>query len=230
MDVASDSRLLLIEGIVGSGKSSTAKELARRLHKTGRPARWVREEAADHPVTPKSDDRPEPAANRIDWWLRHWSEVAVRDEAGDLVLEGTAFQSTVRMLFAERVGRPQIDGYVDRFVDTLRHTDARMVYLRRDHPERDLRERVLPLRGKDWTDRVAAYCESTLMGRDRGWHGAEGLIAFWCEYRALCDKLVDRMQLPVLSIDPTRRAWSAIHDEIETWVLRGASPRTLPDA
>ncbi|MDG2304601.1 MAG: hypothetical protein P8R42_08065 [Candidatus Binatia bacterium] len=220
MDVASKSRLLLIEGIVGSGKSSTAKELARRLHKNGRPARWVREEAADHPVTAKSEDRPEPIVTRIEWWLRHWTNIAARNDDMDLVLEGTAFQSTVRMLFAERVPRSRIDEYVDQFIVALRPADARMIYLRRLHPERDLRERVLPLRGEDWTARVARYCESTPIGRGRGWRGADGLVAFWCEYRALCDELVDRMDIPALSIDPTGRAWSAIHDEIEAWVLQ----------
>ena len=168
--------------------------------------------------------------DRIDWWLRRWADIAARDEEVDLVLEGTAFQSTIRMLFADRVPRSRIDEYMDHFVLALRRTDARMIYLRRLHPERDLRERVLPLRGKDWTARVAAYCESTPIGRDRDWRGADGLIAFWCEYRALCDELVEGMDLPTLSIDPTGRAWSAVHDEIEAWVLRSPNGALAPNA
>ncbi len=211
-------RLLLIEGIVGSGKSSTAKELSRRLHRSGREARWVREEAADHPVTSKSPDRPKVAADRIDWWLRGWSRLVERDDRADLVLEGTAFQSTVRMLYADCASRESIDDYVARFVDAVRPTEPQMVYLRRDSAEADLRDRVLPLRGRDWVERVAAYGESTIVGRERGWRGADGLVAFWSEYRDLCDELVATMAMPILTIDPSGRSWSDVHDEIEAWI------------
>lgn len=217
-------RLFLVEGIIGSGKTSTAKELSRRLHRSGREARWIREEAADHPVTPKSADRPEAATDRVDWWLGRWSRLLERDETADLVLEGTAFQSTVRMLYAALAPRECIDDYVRRFVEILEPADTRMIYLRRPHPADDLRERVLPLRGSDWGDRVASYCASTPIGRERGWQGVDGLVEFWCDYRSLCDELVESMDLRTLTVDPSRRAWNEVHDEIQAW-LRGVEPQ-----
>lgn len=209
--------LFLVEGIVGSGKTSTAKELSRRLHRTGRRARWVREEAADHPVTPKSADRPEAPADRVDWWLARWSQLLEREET-DLVLEGTAFQSTVRLLYAALVPRESIHDYVSRFVEIVRPVDARLIYLRRPDAAEDLRRRVLPLRGSDWVDRVARDCASTPLGRAHGWRGAEGLVEFWSNYRTLCDELVASMDLRTLTVDPSQRPWNEVHDEIQAWV------------
>ena len=42
--------LIFVEGVPGSGKSTTAQFIARRLARSGRPARWFYEEQAPNPV------------------------------------------------------------------------------------------------------------------------------------------------------------------------------------
>ena len=46
-----DTRLILIEGIMGSGKSTTAEYLTGRIQQRGQPARWFHEYAEDNPIS-----------------------------------------------------------------------------------------------------------------------------------------------------------------------------------
>jgi thymidylate kinase len=47
--------LIFVEGVPGSGKSTTAQFIARRLARSGRPARWFYEEQAPNPFVPEID-------------------------------------------------------------------------------------------------------------------------------------------------------------------------------
>src|SRR5262245_45203871 len=52
------TNLILVDGIPGSGKSSTVNRLGLHLRKLGYNARWFFEDDADHPIYPSRDGRP----------------------------------------------------------------------------------------------------------------------------------------------------------------------------
>jgi thymidylate kinase len=49
------SGLVFVEGVPGTGKSTTAQFLARQLIRHGRPARWFYEEQVPNPFVPEID-------------------------------------------------------------------------------------------------------------------------------------------------------------------------------
>ena len=113
-------RLILIEGMIGSGKSTTTERLAEKLIESGAPARAFNEGADDHPVRARSVDRllgreeGPPGAYAVE----QWNALADRGthETGTTIVESTFLQNTVMPHF--------VDGA--RFtVDEVRHHRVR---------------------------------------------------------------------------------------------------------
>ena len=179
----SEARVVLIEGLPGSGKTTMAEQLARE-----RRASWAREEARDHPVLPASVR----ARNREDDFdalcLAQWRAfVEPLDEPW--VLEGCALQSTVRFMFANEWSRPRIDAYWRAFEEIIRPRTEQLIVLPRDD---DRIRKAFAERGEEWRRKVSAWVASTPRGGD--------LTEFWSAYGALCDDLISASTLPVMRL------------------------------
>jgi adenylate kinase family enzyme len=65
-------QLLLIEGVPGSGKTTTAKETCRHLSSIGIRANWYLEESVKHPVHPRSITKLRDAPDFMESCLKQW--------------------------------------------------------------------------------------------------------------------------------------------------------------
>lgn len=191
-----DMRLLLIEGLPGTGKTTLASHLCASALNEGRKSRWYLEEAADHPVHPHSLGALKSRADYPSQCLQRWQRFV--DEArstGTLhILEGSAFQSTVRFMMEQ--GRADIDDYIDEFEKILAPLSPSFIYLRPENAEKHLRATAIH-RGPGWTRKVAVYIEQTPYARSHGLRGESGMHRFWADYAGLCDALVNRLSMPL---------------------------------
>jgi hypothetical protein len=112
------ARLILVEGMIGAGKSTTARQVASWLVGRGEDARVFSEFAADHPIRTKAIDRlravhPEPVSKPDDvgqdglaadprvYEIDQWRRLAerCRDRRQTVVLESTLLQNSVLPAF-----------------------------------------------------------------------------------------------------------------------------------
>jgi hypothetical protein len=77
-------KLVLVEGLPGSGKSTTAQFLARQLRLAGHPASWHHEGETPHPVLRRPADSPMWAGYFADR-LERWREFAAPFGATDRI-------------------------------------------------------------------------------------------------------------------------------------------------
>ena len=199
-------RLLLIEGVPGSGKTTTAKEVCRLLRSTGIGANWYPEEIAEHPVHPHSITRLRDESGFAESCLNQWRTfVGHAQHKNSLhIMEGSAFQSTVRFMMEN--DRDGIDHYFSEFVNVVKPLSPAMVYLRPNDIVKNSRY-ICKLRGEEWATKVANYETGTPFSRKRNLSGIEGMHQFWKEYARLCDALLPLWTLPSRTIQFESGHW-----------------------
>lgn len=200
-------RLILIEGLPGTGKTTLAKRLHQFALQSGHRSEWHLEEASDHPVHPHSLGAFRSEGDYADRCLQSWQGFAdaARSRNTLCILEGSAFQSTVRFLMEQE--RQGIAEYVQRFEEIVRPLQPVLLYLRPEGASSHSRG-VAVHRGPEWTTKVAAYLEQTPYARRRELRGEDGMHRFWASYAQLCDALVTHLTIPVSTIrmSPGREA------------------------
>jgi hypothetical protein len=210
-------RLVLVEGLPGSGKTTTAERMCRRLRSRGIDAAWAAEGAADHPVFApgyaKSRRRPEFAQQCLDAWSSFVDAIGTRT----WVLDGAAFQSTVRFMFEQRVPYDEIFAYWRVFESVVSPLRPTVFYLRDDDAADRLRTITIPVRGRAWYDKVSSYVARTPAGREFRHLGVEGFIEFWVRYGELCETLLAQSHLDVasspLAPEPAPAAVALVSDD-----------------
>jgi hypothetical protein len=212
--------VLFIEGIPGSGKTTSAEAIAQRFVERGRDAAWWREEDADHPATPKTLRRSAARPDFAQRCLAGWEAFAARNtsRAGVAVLEGSAFQSTLRFLLEYGAPRTEMLAYVRGFDGRVARSAPRMIHLEQPDPRRHLEEFVYPTRGAEWVAKVSGYLAGTPFCRAHGWSGREGMTRFWLLYRELCDAAIAELRMPVLRVEAGPGRWTEARARILDWL------------
>jgi hypothetical protein len=199
--------LWLLEGLPGSGKSTMADRLCVLARKSGYDAIWYLEESGDHPVHSKSlKETRRDAGLFIETCLEAWLRFTKKCQTDGTVhiLEGSAFQSTVRFMMEDRL--VAIDDYYRRYEEIIAPLNPRMIYFRSQTPLQHSRA-TSDFRGNVWTEKVSNYLENTKYSRHKGLTGLNGMHRFWEDYAALCDKLVSVSKMPVKIIEIVPGDW-----------------------
>jgi len=190
------------DGISGSGKSTAAERLTGILQSKQIDAAWWLEESADHPVMPEERRALSRNSNFPDVCLEAWRSFLDSQLNAVAVLEGYAFQNTVRFLFEQRVNRYQIIKYFREWQEIS--PDTSIIYLFVNDAAKHY-EVVLPERGKEWTQKLFAWVEGTPVGKASNLRGESGFVEFWSIYQELCLELLELAFIEVQMIEA--RSW-----------------------
>jgi hypothetical protein len=210
--------VILVEGLPGSGKSTTGQRLQRQL---GAPARWVSEMVGEHPVylfhdraslnalgADLADGRHEEVIERA---IAKWATFAdATRSAGQLqILDSCLFGYLTWTLYPHfDVAPPVVHAYVDRVVELLRPLAPRLLYLQQRDVGAAL-QRIRPARGGRMLEGYEQRAVDSPFGKRRGLAGFEGLVAYWRAWRELADAAFERVPIAKLAVDTTDGDWAA---------------------
>ena len=217
------SKLIMVEGLTGSGKSIMAHFITRQLHHNGIPASWVHEGEAPHPIAlDVGSDIEDHMAQMRERWAAYVDQVGLSDEVK--VVEACFFNNLIESLLAHNVDRPKIIQYADELQTLLESLNPTLVYLVQEDLDRAL-ERNFKGRGKGFQNYVIQYATGTPFAKQREWEGYAGMVMFWREFVGLTDELFQRYRIRKLKIDNSAGNW----DDYNRQVLECLSIEQMPE-
>jgi hypothetical protein len=232
------TRLVLIEGMIGAGKTTTARRVQTWLTSRGEDARAFDELAEDHPIRTRAADRLRAAyrAGAADeggaaYWetagpraraaddgggspgpypAGQWRRLAERCRSGQqtVILESAFLQNSIMPAFID--GAPA-EAVTQAFTMIEREAAAAgplLIYLRPTDIASAI-ARVHHARGEAWAAQNMAFVASRPWARGRNLHGREAVIELYRAWEAVVDDLYGRYSFPKLMVTDPQQDWEA---------------------
>jgi len=201
------TQCVLLDGLPGSGKSTTAHLLSRHLQAQGATTNWFFEHDTSHPIfeheriihymTTGDFD-----ASLFDEAPKKWRAMCdTRAETDDItILESSFFQSPIHVLLLNGTGLREIMSYVMSCAVVIEPLRPRLVYLGLPDPAIAL-ERACTCRGDWFAPFLEQVLERSEWGRTSSLDGQEAVLAYFADYIQTVDELVARLPFPTCVID-----------------------------
>ena len=199
-------RLILIEGMIGAGKSTTAERLGARLTEDGEDVRVFDEFANDHPIRTRQVDSllgagPAPASS---YDAGQWNALADRCARGahTIVVESTFLQNSVMPHFVDDAPLGVVKEAFADIAARIAPAAPLLAYLRPSDVAEAIR-RVHAERGEPWSSRNYAFVSACPWARRRGLVGERAVIELYRAWEQVVDELLTTVE-SMLILDPQR--------------------------
>jgi hypothetical protein len=230
-----NQQLVFVEGIPGSGKTTTATWLADQLRARGLPATAYLETDEPHPLhafwtwgdgyregevvtepyaPAKFTDRLSDKAAAFVQRLIAQGELAV--------VEAYPFQLAVRNHLRMGASRADIEHFYCRFQAVVSPAKPLLVFLEAHDLARTFQAAIRE-RGADFEQRLIGSITRSPFGRCRHFQGLDGVLVFYRECYALVEDFLRAWPFRVCRVNPTFSGWAAARATILEAVEAGIS-------
>jgi hypothetical protein len=228
-----NTKLILIDGFTGIGKSTTAQRLWLHLTHAGRDAAWFHEHEIDHPIFQYGEVEellsftPQQFEAQI---LSGWARFAAQRHERTCIIESSFLQLPVGVLLAMNVPAPRIRAVLRRIDAACAALDVSLVHLY----EPDLRAaltRISATRGPDWLQLITSAVAQSPYGQAHGVCNLRGLIGYYRRQRLLIDAVLPRLSVRHEAVDVSGARWDKYERRITGFLgIRRAWSAARPPA
>lgn len=218
-----NTRLILVEGPPGSGKSTTAEKLAQTLQQAGFPCRYYNEWSPDHPIQIGDDlhvgEVFAASIAREEQTLEQWRRFTrvCLEQPTLIILESRFWQTGVMPMYAAGLSEEGVAASHARVVEIIRPLNPVLIHFtisdlaafeRRTIQIKEEQWQQAGFPGT-WAQHVYDAIDSQVWARQRGLSGLEGFVAFLTEWAAIADRLYAGLPFPKIQIQDPHLDWNA---------------------
>jgi hypothetical protein len=195
-------QLILIEGMIGAGKSTTAERLAARLREGRRSVRAFHEFADNHPIRTLGVDLVRTGARApgsvYDPGQWHTFADCCAQGTTTVILESTVLQNSVMPLFVDDAPIAVVKKLFAELAGRIVPAAPLLVYLRPSDVADAIR-RVHAERGEPWSSRNYAFVSACPWARRRGLVGERAVVELYRAWEQLVDELLPTVDSVVVT-------------------------------
>ncbi|MFM9846094.1 MAG: hypothetical protein ACKVP3_02930 [Hyphomicrobiaceae bacterium] len=227
--------IVIVEGIMGSGKSTTVLRIADHMNASGIPSVGITEGVSPHPIrfdwdTPWVDMPPaQLATSAVGRWREYASSTSTSESIS--VVDGQLFHGNLTSLFLLDADRSLILEYVNDIVAAVTPLRPLLIYFHQDDVGQAIRT-IAAERGNAWVRYQVHWKLRSPYAVRHSLNGLEGLIDLYRNDRHLTDRLYTGLEIPKISIETSGRDW-ATYEKIIHRILMSQNaileaPTSLP--
>jgi thymidylate kinase len=227
-----DTHLVLIEGLPGSGKSTTAQKLAADITNSGNSCQCFLEWDVDHPI-PIGDDFAlgkviASSREREPSMLQQWQHIAQAARSQELVtvLESRFWQTSVMLMYIAGMPKEEVLASNQRVITAIQDLKPVLIYFAIDDPKM-FAKRTIQLKDEEWQRQgiPGSWAQHIYDAVDpqpwltrRGLKGLEGILAFWEEWAQVSDELYARLPFPKIKIRNPHVDWAKAMKQMQDFL------------
>lgn len=234
------TNLIIVEGLPGSGKSTTAAMIADELNKKGKKVICVDEGVGEHPADYADYDFPDFETERIkilEKW-RSFTEQSAKDAVyvfNCIFLQNPMCETMMRFGMDETASQ----NYISEISEIIKPLKPIIIYIDRPDVKKAI-DRVIDDRGNDWLNAVIHYHTAQGYGKEKNLFGYEGYIQCLEERKVRELKILQALDIDYYTVSQDMKAtefselfasvgWNcpteeqmslAIHNSTKSFVLR----------
>jgi len=210
--------LIIVEGIPGSGKSTTARFIALQSERNGFKTKLYHESTFEHPIIMQNS-----ISNYTNWmddYVSNWDKF-LEDHTGDettFVLESVLFQTPILYLLHKDIDRDEIVQFIEKIYSRLSDMNCRLIFLFQNNPWVGINRMMEARGGKNWLNHTYEKYkhEPYYINRDQG--NAEVHLEFLNEYAQIAHTAYIRSEINTIAIDNTEWDWTEYHSRLHDYL------------
>jgi len=204
-----DTKLIVLDGLPGSGKTTTAEWLTPQIKQQGIKTWYLSENDTAHPLwwyrywdgkdylTPDFDHIP--IETFLDTSLSKWRGFV--DSSNQLVIvESVFFQDAAAMFLMGGATPIQLIEYAHKVEQIAQTLNPVLIYFRQNDVPKAL-QKICAIRGKEFEDELVTNMESFPYLKQRKLKGLEGVATLWRDIHELADSIFEDYKIRKLAID-----------------------------
>jgi len=230
-----EPRLIMLEGLPATGKSTISDFLRMQLERNGKKAKWIHEVASPHPLLLYPEDGlqtwnpslDEYEASALEKWAL-FSGTAMRDEGTVYVLDSSFFQAQIFFFLWNNAPYERLEKFIYKLYDAVKRLRPALIYLYRENTEASIAY-LEKDRGIDGLESIWQRDKARPYYRDKP-AGAEGFRQFLRDYAAFAGSLFDSLDCKKLSVEISQADWPRHRGEMLSFLAleNMASPAFYP--